>query len=391
MKRLLAASVLAAVALPAAHASRQAAVPGLVYTAGYGNSIVTGYDPVTLVRSGPRVRLGGNASSWSWSPRRRFLAIASYPQRLTIVEVASMRAAARVRIADGGGVVRGVTWVGAGSVLALVDSPRGAIVSEVDTAARRVVERALFPGRSALELERTREGLVVLLGPRSGIGPAGVAVVRPDGPARVATVAQVRAGLAVRANGAHEQQRPGLAVDPVAGKAYVVGGDRVVTVDLRTLAVSDPGPVRSLAKRSLGATRFAEWLGNGRVAVSGENWDSTARNLPAGLRIVDVRTRTAHVVDRSARSFTLAGGRLLVERRLGSRALAVTAYALEGRALYRIELEWATWMKKQGSLGYACRYALLRSVVDLRSGRTVRTGFPAGTRCPTLLTGDSRG
>ena len=55
----------AAVALPAAHASA-ASVPGLVYTPGYGNSIVMRFDPLTLGRTGVRVRLGGNASTWSY-------------------------------------------------------------------------------------------------------------------------------------------------------------------------------------------------------------------------------------------------------------------------------------------------------------------------------------
>jgi hypothetical protein len=30
-------------------------------------------------------------------------------------------------------------------------------------------------------------------------------------------------------------------------------------------------------------------------------------------------------------------------------------------------------------------------VLDLATGRAVRSGFPAGTRCPTLLVDDSRG
>jgi hypothetical protein len=112
------------------------------------------------------------------------------------------------------------------------------------------------------------------------------------GETRIATVRQARVGSV------------GLAVDPAGRKAYLAEGERVFTVDLRTLAVSDPGPLRTLAKAPLGSERSARWLGNGL---------------------------------------------------------------------------------------YACRDAFLRSVVDLASGRTVRSGFPAGTRRPTLLLGDSRG
>ncbi len=74
MKLVASALAVAALGLPAAQASSPPSVPGLVYTAGYGNSIVTRFDPVTLERSGPRVRLGGNASSWSYSPPGRLTA-----------------------------------------------------------------------------------------------------------------------------------------------------------------------------------------------------------------------------------------------------------------------------------------------------------------------------
>src|SRR5688500_4099517 len=140
MKLLAAAIAVAALGLPAAQASSPATVPGLVYTPGYGNSIVMRYDPMTLARTGPRVRLGGNASSWSWSPRRRYLAVASFPQRLTVIDVADMRVVSRVRLAPGGASVRAVTWV-RNRVLAVVETPRGAVVTAVDPFANRVVRR----------------------------------------------------------------------------------------------------------------------------------------------------------------------------------------------------------------------------------------------------------
>lgn len=383
--------VVAALTLPAAQASPSSLVPGLLYTPGYGNSIVTLYDPQTLARSGTRIRLGGNANSWSWSPRRRYVAVASYPQRLTVLDVATMRVVARIELARGGGIVRGVTWARRNRVLALIETPDGVVVSVVDTVARRVVSRALIPRTVALEFERVPGGLLFLLRPRNRVGPAELGVVDADGRLRVATVAQARAGIGVRASGAREQQDPGLAVDLVGRKAYVVGGDRIFVVDLRTLAVSDPGPVRTLAKGGAGATRSAEWLGNGLLAVSGTNWDVEDGDTPAGLKIVDVRAWTARVVDRSASNFTLTGGLLLVERAASRRELEITAYELDGSRRYQRELAWTTWLKKPGRLGYACRDAFLRSVIDLASGRTLRDGFSAGTRCPTLLTGDSRG
>jgi hypothetical protein len=385
MKHLAAAAAVAALGLPAAQASSPATVPGLVYTPGYGNSIVAGYDPMTLARSGPPVRLGGNASSWSWSPRRRYLAVASYPQRLTIIEVARMRVVSRVRLARGGASVRAVTWA-RDRVLAVVETPRGALVTAVDPLTGKVVRRTRLPRPFSFEFARMPDGLVFLLGAQGRIESVRLAAVDAAGRVRVAVIPQVRAGFVVRS----EQQVPGLAVDPVARKAYVVGGERLVPVDLRTLAVSDRGPVRTLTKLLSGSTRSAEWLGAGLLAFSGTDWDEKS-GRPAGLRLVDVRSWTARVLDRDARSFTLAGNRLLVEDTTNPRALSVTAHGFDGRQRYRLELTGSTWMKKQGGRGYACRYTYLRSVLDLATGRAVRSGFPAGTRCPTLLVDDSRG
>ncbi len=390
MKPLTALIAVAALGLPAAQASPPASVPGLVYTAGYGNSIVARYDPLTLARSGPRVRLGGNASSWSWSPRRRYLAVASFPQRLTVVDVATMRVVSRVRIASGGASVRAVTWA-RDRVLAVVETPRGVIVVAVDPLAGRVVRRTRLPRPFWFEFGRLPDGLVFLLGAQDRLAPAQIAVVDADGTTRVATVPQATVGLEAVTGPGREQRLPGLAVDPVGRKAYLVDGTRVVTVDLRTLAVTDPGPLRTLAKVSSGSVRSARWLGHGRLAVSGCDWSSRGGCGDVGLRIVDVRDRTARVVDAGASSFTVAGRLLLVESAPSRRELHVTAYGFDGRQRYRRELAGATWLKKQGRVGYACRDAFLRATIDLATGSTIRTGFPAGTRCPTLLVGDSRG
>ncbi|MGH3070830.1 MAG: hypothetical protein ACRDNB_01005, partial [Gaiellaceae bacterium] len=184
----------AALALPAARASTTTTVPGLVYTPGYGNSIVASYDPQTLERSGPRLRLGGNASSWSWSPRHRYLAVASYPQRLTVLDPSSMRVVARIRIADRGGVVRAVTWTRPDRVVALTDTPQGVLLSTLDIGAGRAVGRALIPRTVAWRFDRVPGGLVFLFGRRGRIGPVGLAAVAADGRLRTATIPQVRAG-----------------------------------------------------------------------------------------------------------------------------------------------------------------------------------------------------
>jgi hypothetical protein len=377
MRFLAAAIAAAALGLPAAQGSPPATVPGLVYTPGYGNSILTRYDPVTVARSGPRLRLGGNASSWSWSPQRRYLAIASFPQRLTIVEAATMRVVVRVRLAPGGGVARAVTWAG-DRVLAVVEAPSGAVVTAVDPVAGRIVRTTRLTRPFGYQFERLPDGLVFLLGTRSRIGPAQLAVVNAEGVTRLVTVWRAVVGGV------------GLALDPLGRHAYLAYADRVLGVDLRTLDVSDSGPLRTLAKAPLGSERSARWLGAGLLAVSGLDRDNAGEIRPAGLRLVDVRARKSRTIDPGATSFTVAGRRLLVESALPRRAVVV-AYGFDGVERYRLDLSESNWMKKQGRLGYACRQAFLRTVVDLASGRTLRSGFPAGTRCPTLLVGDSRG
>ncbi len=385
MKLLAAAVAVAALGLPAAQARSPATAPGSRLHARLRNSIVARHDPLTLERTGPRVRLGGNASSWSWSPGRRYFAVASFPQQLTVIEVGTMRVVSRVRLALGGASVRAVTWTGRDRVLAVIETPRGSTVTAVDPLAGRIVRTTPLTRPFTFELARLPDGLVFLLGARGRIEPVRLAAVDAEGRVRIGTVPQVRAGFVV----GRELQTPGLAVDPVGRKAYVVGGDRVVAVDLRTLAASDRGPLRTLTKFIAGTTRSAEWLGNGLLAFLGTNWDGQ-NNGPAGLRIVDVRSWTTRIVNREARSFTVAAGRLLVENAPTRRGVVI-AYGFDGAERYRLELAESTWMKKQGHLGYACRHAFLRAVVDLRSGRIVRGGFPARTRCPTVLVDDSRG
>jgi len=266
------------------------------------------------------------------------------------------------------------------------------VVAAVDPLAGRVVRRTRLsrPFIFTLEFGRLPDGLVFLLGSQGRLAPAQIAVVDAEGVTRIATVPQVIVGMVVRPAGHGEQRVPGLAVDPVGRKAYLVDGERVFTVDLRTLAVSAPGPLRTLAKVTRGSVRSARWLGDDLLAVSGSDWNATSGKV-TGLRLVDVRSRTMRTVDPTARSFTVTGRLLLVENAPSRRALSVTAYGFDGRQRYRRDLANSTWLKKQGRLGYACRDAFLRAVVDLQNGSTLRSGFPARTRCPTLLVDDSRG
>ncbi len=116
---------------------------------------------------------------------------------------------------------------------------------------------------------------------------------------------------------------PGLAVDPVGNTAFVVGGDQTVaTVDLATLAVAYHDPTRMLARADkvlAGPTRETAWLGNGLLAVTGENdnaWLDANKAYqesvePAGLTIVDTRTWTSRLVDAGTSRVSFNDGLLL--------------------------------------------------------------------------------
>jgi len=294
--------------------------------------------------------------------------------------------------------VHAVSWVAPNRVLAVVNTPYGARVVAIDPLARRVVRRTKLKRPFAHAVARLPDGLAFLLGPRRGLAPVQVAVVDVEGRVRIATVGSAAIGSVARGSGAGmvlERHTPGFAVDPVGRRAYVVNaGNRIVEVDLETMAVSYPGPLRTLAKSIAGSYRDARWLGGGLIAVSGSDRATGAtagvRPTLAGVRIVNVRSWTTRTIDPAAEGFDVAGELLLVMSSESRYALRATAYGFDGRERYSLDLAGSTWMKEQGRLGYACRDALLRSVVDLATGAVLRSGFAPSTRCPTLLAGDSR-
>jgi hypothetical protein len=179
-----------------------------------------------------------------------------------------------------------------------------------------------------------QDALVLLLAPDDGIGPATLAVLDAAGAFRAVQLEQISAGWRYPLQADEppgEQRHPGLAVDAVGGRAYVVGGgEPVAEVDLRSLAVSYHQPSRpvSLFGRfrawlqpsahakgpMLGSTRRALWLGNGRLAVTGEDGRSGPDGVvvdPAGLTLVDTRTWSVETVQGNATAVTAAAGTLL--------------------------------------------------------------------------------
>jgi hypothetical protein len=96
----------------------------------------------------------------------------------------------------------------------------------------------------------------------------------------------------------------------------------VGTVDLATLAVTyhDQPRTPAVAEKVLsGPTRDATWLGNGLIAVTGQNgqaWLDASKGYqeivkPAGLSVINTNTWTSQLVDPQASATVVANGLLL--------------------------------------------------------------------------------
>jgi hypothetical protein len=209
----------------------------------------------------------------------------------------------------------------------------------VDPIARRVVSRRSLGG-SLQGFARTENGLHLLLGPGSGIGPARLVVFPARGKIRVVGLEGVPAGFEQeleRGFLVDHYETPGLAVDQAGGRAFVVAANAVVAeIDLETLAVGyhRVDETRSLLGRlrnwlepsadakgaSDGSLRNAVWLGEGLLATSG--WDDHASfdvdgnqsqtTTAAGVALVDTRTWSKRTIDPGATAVSLVEDLLLV-------------------------------------------------------------------------------
>jgi hypothetical protein len=189
-----------------------------------------------------------------------------------------------------------------------------------------------------------------------------------------------------------EARWPGLAFDP-AGRVFLVGtGDEpVAEVALETLDVTYHRPERkrsfltrfrawlepaAAAKLPItGSSRAALWLGQGRVAVWGDDsapaGPERVERTPAGLSIVDTNDWTIRTVDPGAWYAAFGGGTLLATD-FGSE---LTGYATDGKRRYQLSFkgnvaEVATF----GSRAFvALGRAPDRVVIDAGTGRVLGT------------------
>jgi len=328
--------------------------------------------------------------------------------KLAFVDLAGMRSLGMIRVKSLAWT-RTSRWIGRSRVLLVMGElpvSRHSVMLMLDPHARRVLHRQRLDG-PVLTSAHVPGGLVLLLAPDQGIGPATLAVVDERGRIRTVTLSGIVAGYeSVETDEllVDRQAFPGLAVDPAGRRAYVVAAaaPAVAEVDLATLRVGYHrlGRPTSLLRRlanwllppaqakgaTSGPARRALWLGEGLVAVAGS--DAVATNTkqgvrqvqrPSGLQLIDTHTWTVHMLDPHTSSIVLADGRLFASGyRYDSndgevKGYGLTIYGPGDRRPVHLMGSNAVWnIQVQGDLAYVHDDGSGYSVVDLRSNRVLR-------------------
>jgi hypothetical protein len=371
----------------------------------------------------------GQASSWSFAPDRSLLAIAAprpaIPARWTLqlIDPRTLKLVARLGL--GTGNVWRIAWLRPDRVLALRYRADGSAVDVLvlDPQARTARTTATL-NATVIGSEVLPDALVLLIAPVGKVGRASLVVVDADGGIR-SVGTDVVAGYEVPPQDEEStppelrHDVPGLAVDPLGRHAYVVSASgSVADISLDSLSVSYHAlsqPVSLLgrlrdfvepaaeAKEENGPLREAEWLGNGIIAVSGndaqtytdKNGSGQFRITPAGLSLIDTRTWTVRKLDRGADAFVRAGDDLLAsgigsDSGTGARSgMGVASYRPNGSQRFHILAGVPVWIDQAWG-GRA--FITVRDYTDVRVMDTT-TGLILGKRnganIPRLLVGGS--
>ena len=372
VRRLVVLAVLAGV-VPAAVASGSAGRPAVL-------AIVNGhlgrFDAVTLQPLGRTAALGRNAFTVARSPSQTQLAVASnQPAGLRIVDARTLKT--RARLALNADEVEAASWVVPRTVLVELG---GIVVDGVDPVRRRVVWQKVLPEGGAYDLRAMPDGFVFLSPPGyDTIGAATLTTIDATGAMRSVLLDRIPLGWhQVDPDGSSFEERvPGLAVDPTTNLAYVVGADRTVaTVDLRTLTVDYHAGSRTLAKAVSGSWRSAEWLGNGVVAVAGDNGTGAGadESTPSGLELLDTSSWTWRQVDPAAVFLERGLNALVAYDQSAGKTTDAAVYDLAGNMRFQVPGQVL-----QVAVASRTAYALVLSgtasrldVLDAVTGRILR-------------------
>jgi hypothetical protein len=336
-------------------------------------------DPASLSARRTSARVGF-FDGWVVSPDRKALAVAVRPpggdvtfSRLMFANVSTLRWDRRGLRLDGD--FRAALWPRAGRLLALAGDccGPGLALETIDTVRKKVIAHKAIE-RPVWSIARSADPLVLLATETNAIGPVRLLVVAADGSIRSVTLARILGGShfdETSADPLGTTRRPGLAVDPAEGVAYVVDPDGIVAeVRLADLAVGyhDLGSSSLLARLSSWLTPAAQakglngpelsarWLGDGLIAVTrsdetatrSKQGDTVVASTAGGLAIVDTADWTVRMLDSGADSAVVADGLLLAtgdgwrSETAGSTSTStiwgngVAAYGPEGRLRWRL-------------------------------------------------------
>jgi hypothetical protein len=217
----------------------------------------------------------------AFSPDGNTLAVAASTQAVRLVDLRRMRLAGRGIELGRTSYVDTMQWLDARTIAAVTWGAPPRLLT-IDVRTRRVVARRDLPG-NVFARARTRDGLVLLVGPNDRIGPSTLVVVDRGRGVRRAVLREIESGFETIRDGEHRRVSPGLAVDPTGRRAVVVPpAGRVAEIDLRSLTssyhelsrhVSLLGRLRdwlepsAFAKSVAGPERHAFWVGRDTVAV----------------------------------------------------------------------------------------------------------------------------
>lgn len=377
-------------------------------------------DPATFapVRVSARLRY---YDGWVRSPNGRLLAISTNPgtndvsvSTLHFTTAATLRWQRRgVRL---GGYFHAAFWPRPRIMYVLVGDccGPGLTLDRVDPVARRIVSRTKVP-EPLLAIARSAAGLVLLEGGKyNALGAARLVVVGADGRVRSVRLGRILAGRHFDQSGQDPigtMRQPGLAVDSSHEVAYVLDPDGLVAaVRLRDLRVSyHRAGGRSVlarlsswltpvaqAKGANGPMLTAQWLGRGLIALTGNNESAVEHEdggmdfsvRPAGLRIVDTRNWSVHMLDPRADSVLVADGVLLASGGSSrsdstgatSSGEGVAAYDRDGSLRWRLDRGVrVSLIAAYGNRGLVQKVdpdsteTAPLQLVDLDTGRVVRT------------------
>jgi hypothetical protein len=389
--RLASIAVVAGVTLVAVGAGSASQAP-LLAAVGKGSSTrLATVDPLTLQPVGRSTQIGRYVWPGARSPDgSRMVLAASDPARVRVVDLKKMKTVTAFKL--GGSSVNGINWVSPRLMVAVVDP---FVVIGADPLSKRVLWRRYLPNRFET-FAPSAAGFVVLVLP-TGTGssttdPTPLISVDAGGQMREVVLERIRSGVPDYTTDppSEEYRRPGLAIDRVGNRAFVVGaGEPIAEVDLATMAVTYHGGSRTLAKAINGPERDATWLGNGLLAVTGidahsqpvvkdrrqdEHWWYT----PAGLTLVDTKDWSSRMIDPGATSVTSAGGLVLASAWLQDSAepkrpqgMGVTAYDLTGNRRFHL-FDGPVGVQVAAGLAYLSIGSQI-AVVDVAAGRVVKT------------------